>query len=240
MHPLQVGHRIFVLFVFHLFVFLLSFIDLVLKDKIVVYDLAGQRIGWANYDCKFHFHIFSYKNLSSYVRVMLILCIQLMNFQGFSISWCLQTQCTWILCPSGSSVNVSETTSTGNTELFNAARVDSSSSHINQCKLMKNSILACFLQMAIFCVFTTFMTPREWMGKIYDTLQVPCSIFICRSREAWTKSIFHCTIVVCYDNMSFVKDICYKSREIHITSIWKAKSNHFIQHSKRATARWKF
>ncbi|KAK3043612.1 hypothetical protein RJ639_001674 [Escallonia herrerae] len=27
--------------------------DLVLKDKIVVYDLAGQRIGWANYDCKF-------------------------------------------------------------------------------------------------------------------------------------------------------------------------------------------
>ncbi|XP_022883569.1 aspartic proteinase-like protein 2 isoform X2 [Olea europaea var. sylvestris] len=85
--------------------------DLVLKDKIVVYDLAGQRIGWANYDC--------------------------------------------------SSVNVSETTSTGNTELFNAARVDSSSSHINQCKLMKNSILACFLQMAIFCVFTTFMTPRE-------------------------------------------------------------------------------
>ncbi|KAK6144285.1 hypothetical protein DH2020_021105 [Rehmannia glutinosa] len=25
--------------------------DLVLKDKVVVYDLAGQRIGWANYDC---------------------------------------------------------------------------------------------------------------------------------------------------------------------------------------------
>ncbi|BAT92023.1 hypothetical protein LR48_Vigan05g173700 [Vigna angularis] len=25
--------------------------DLVLKDKIVVYDLAGQRIGWANFDC---------------------------------------------------------------------------------------------------------------------------------------------------------------------------------------------
>lgn len=30
-----------------------SFADLVLKDKIVVYDLAHQRIGWANYDCKF-------------------------------------------------------------------------------------------------------------------------------------------------------------------------------------------
>lgn len=27
--------------------------DLVLKDKIFVYDLGGQRIGWANYDCKF-------------------------------------------------------------------------------------------------------------------------------------------------------------------------------------------
>lgn len=30
-----------------------SFADLVLKDKIVVYDLAHQRIGWTNYDCKF-------------------------------------------------------------------------------------------------------------------------------------------------------------------------------------------
>jgi len=36
---------------------LYSFVaDLVLKDKIFVYDLAGQRIGWANYDCKFHLH----------------------------------------------------------------------------------------------------------------------------------------------------------------------------------------
>lgn len=25
--------------------------DLVLKNKIIVYDLAAQRIGWANYDC---------------------------------------------------------------------------------------------------------------------------------------------------------------------------------------------
>ncbi|KAJ0550978.1 putative aspartic peptidase A1 family, aspartic peptidase domain superfamily, xylanase inhibitor [Helianthus annuus] len=25
--------------------------DLVLKDKIIVYDLGGQRIGWADYDC---------------------------------------------------------------------------------------------------------------------------------------------------------------------------------------------
>uniref|UniRef100_A0A6M2EI16 Peptidase A1 domain-containing protein n=1 Tax=Populus davidiana TaxID=266767 RepID=A0A6M2EI16_9ROSI len=27
--------------------------DLILKDKIFVYDLVRQRIGWANYDCKF-------------------------------------------------------------------------------------------------------------------------------------------------------------------------------------------
>lgn len=30
-----------------------SLADLVLKDKIVVYDLANQRIGWADYDCEF-------------------------------------------------------------------------------------------------------------------------------------------------------------------------------------------
>ena len=27
--------------------------DIVLKDKIVVYDLENQRIGWVDYDCKF-------------------------------------------------------------------------------------------------------------------------------------------------------------------------------------------
>ena len=26
--------------------------DIVLKDKIFVYDLEGQRLGWTNYDCK--------------------------------------------------------------------------------------------------------------------------------------------------------------------------------------------
>lgn len=32
---------------------LFCFADLVLKDKVFVYDLARQRIGWANYDCKY-------------------------------------------------------------------------------------------------------------------------------------------------------------------------------------------
>lgn len=32
--------------------FVYIFADLVLKDKVVVYDLANQRIGWVNYDCK--------------------------------------------------------------------------------------------------------------------------------------------------------------------------------------------
>ncbi|PWA40423.1 eukaryotic aspartyl protease family protein [Artemisia annua] len=27
--------------------------DLVLKDKIIVYDLGGQRLGWSDYNCKF-------------------------------------------------------------------------------------------------------------------------------------------------------------------------------------------
>ncbi|KAI9080180.1 hypothetical protein K1719_037858 [Acacia pycnantha] len=31
--------------------------DLVLKDRIVVYDLAGQRIGWADYDCSKPFNV---------------------------------------------------------------------------------------------------------------------------------------------------------------------------------------
>ncbi|XP_022889059.1 aspartic proteinase-like protein 2 [Olea europaea var. sylvestris] len=31
--------------------------DLVLKDKIVVYDLASQRIGWANYNCSSSVHV---------------------------------------------------------------------------------------------------------------------------------------------------------------------------------------
>jgi len=35
--------------------------DIVLKDKMVVYDLAHQRIGWTNYDCKFTRETLSFK-----------------------------------------------------------------------------------------------------------------------------------------------------------------------------------
>lgn len=31
-----------------------SIADLVLKDKIVVYDLGHQRVGWAKYNCTFN------------------------------------------------------------------------------------------------------------------------------------------------------------------------------------------
>lgn len=33
---------------------IVSFTDLVLKDKIFIYDLARRRVGWADYDCKYH------------------------------------------------------------------------------------------------------------------------------------------------------------------------------------------
>ncbi|GFP85877.1 aspartic proteinase-like protein 2 [Phtheirospermum japonicum] len=36
--------------------------DIVLKDKVVVYDLAGQRIGWANYDCSLSVNVSTTNN----------------------------------------------------------------------------------------------------------------------------------------------------------------------------------
>lgn len=35
---------------------IVSLTDLVLKDKIFVYDLARRRVGWADYDCKCPFN----------------------------------------------------------------------------------------------------------------------------------------------------------------------------------------
>ncbi|KAJ0083417.1 hypothetical protein Patl1_30532 [Pistacia atlantica] len=48
----------------------ISLVDLVLKDKIVVYDLAGQRIGWANYDCSMSVNVSTATNTgrSEYVN----------------------------------------------------------------------------------------------------------------------------------------------------------------------------
>ncbi|XP_039022429.1 aspartic proteinase 39-like [Hibiscus syriacus] len=78
--------------------------DLVLKDKIFVYDLARQRIGWANYDCSssINVSITSSKDfinegqpsVSSSTREMLFklmrfsfitLLIQLLEFVGFQV-----------------------------------------------------------------------------------------------------------------------------------------------------------
>ncbi|KAL3622953.1 hypothetical protein CASFOL_033253 [Castilleja foliolosa] len=78
--------------------------DIVMKDKIVVYDLAGQRIGWANYDCSL-------------------------------------------------SVNVSTTTSTGKTEVFNAGQVgNNSSSNYKPYKLIQSTVLALLLHLPFFCI----------------------------------------------------------------------------------------
>ncbi|KAG9456828.1 hypothetical protein H6P81_001336 [Aristolochia fimbriata] len=41
--------------------------DLVMKDKIFVYDLAGQRIGWANYDCSLSVNVSASSGKSDYV-----------------------------------------------------------------------------------------------------------------------------------------------------------------------------
>ncbi|KAL6516724.1 hypothetical protein OROGR_020029 [Orobanche gracilis] len=77
--------------------------DLVLKDKIVVYDLAGQRIGWANYDCSL-------------------------------------------------SVNVSTTTSTGETEFFNAGQLDNNSACCKFYKVIQSTILALLFDLAFVSI----------------------------------------------------------------------------------------
>ncbi|RWR79154.1 aspartic proteinase-like protein 2 [Cinnamomum micranthum f. kanehirae] len=42
--------------------------DLVLKDKIFVYDLAGQRIGWGNYDCSLAVNVSTSSSKSEFVN----------------------------------------------------------------------------------------------------------------------------------------------------------------------------
>lgn len=41
--------------------------DLVLKDKVVVYDIAGQRIGWVNYDCSSTVNVTTSSSSTRYV-----------------------------------------------------------------------------------------------------------------------------------------------------------------------------
>lgn len=51
-HVVPRSSLIYITFPSLMMLLLSLFADLVLKDKIVVYDLAHQRLGWANYDCK--------------------------------------------------------------------------------------------------------------------------------------------------------------------------------------------
>ncbi|KAF5937662.1 hypothetical protein HYC85_025168 [Camellia sinensis] len=84
--------------------------DLVLKDKIVVYDVAGQRIGWANYDCS-------------------------------------------------SSVNVSATTSNGQSEFVNAGQIGHSSSSRNtpSFKLIPSIVIAFLLHISAIATSFSFL-----------------------------------------------------------------------------------
>ncbi|GMP98910.1 hypothetical protein CsSME_00046612 [Camellia sinensis var. sinensis] len=84
--------------------------DLVLKDKLVVYDVAGQRIGWANYDCS-------------------------------------------------SSVNVSATTSNGQSEFVNAGQIGHSSSSRNtpSFKLIPSIVIAFLLHISTIATSFSFL-----------------------------------------------------------------------------------
>lgn len=42
--------------------------DLVLKDKIVVYDLARQQIGWTNYDCSMSVNVSVTSSKDEYIN----------------------------------------------------------------------------------------------------------------------------------------------------------------------------
>jgi hypothetical protein len=49
-------------------------VDLVLKDKIFVYDLENMRMGWADYDCKHKFFlaIFGHQFLKFFMTLVFI------------------------------------------------------------------------------------------------------------------------------------------------------------------------
>lgn len=109
-----------------------SFADLVLKDKIFVYDLAHQRVGWANYDCKLN-----RVNVPPFVPAIHIAYVELyMNFHF----------------PGSTSVNVSITSSK---DFINAGQLSmSSSSREMFFKMMPIGFIALLLlHTAIFVEF---------------------------------------------------------------------------------------
>lgn len=109
--------------------FVSSLADLVLKDKIFVYDLAHQRIGWANYDCKFNYESVFFKFPSA----------PLSYFENFSFSGSL-------------SVNVSVTSSKD--EYINAGQLSESSSSGDMLfKLLTTGIVVFLMHILVFVEF---------------------------------------------------------------------------------------
>lgn len=107
-----------------------SFADLVLKDKIVVYDLARQQIGWTNYDCKFTtVTVISCKKVYTVIRSVLRL----------------------YLLPGSLSVNVSVTTTKDEYINARARQTSESSSKIGTLSnLLPVSIMALSIHIIIF------------------------------------------------------------------------------------------
>lgn len=105
-----------------------------LKDKIVVYDLAGQRIGWANYDCKF----------GLYPR------FKLTNFMCF-----LHLILVYLIFVGSSSVNVS-TSNTGTTEFVDAGQFGRNASPRYE---PSNQLLTTFICLLLQITFFGFLLP---------------------------------------------------------------------------------
>ncbi|CAH1441692.1 unnamed protein product [Lactuca virosa] len=105
--------------------------DLVLKDKIIVYDLGGQRIGWANYDCSMSVNVstISSGGRNEYVNAGQIGGSNSLQDEYKIIVYDLGGQrIGWANYDCSMPVNVSIMSSGGRSEYVNAGRIGGSSS----------------------------------------------------------------------------------------------------------------
>lgn len=119
------------------------FTDLVLKNKIVVYDLSNQKIGWTDYDCKCDYF------LTHVSTIWVYLVSQKQYPDPYSNSGYL----TWYRTGS-SSVNVSTTTDTGKTKFVNAGEIVNSSPTCNYYNPVPTTLVALLLHVLVFGIYT--------------------------------------------------------------------------------------